>query len=373
VIDPARAVDVLRGAGVTLFTGVPDSLLKEIGTVIDATLPSSMHVPAPNEGAAVAVAAGHHLATGEVALVYLQNSGLGNAVNPLASLTSHDVYGIPVVLLVGWRGEPGKPDEPQHLHQGRITEELLGLLDVPVVRLFADSEDWERLVTSAVDESRAREAPVAILVSAGTFAPAPARSVDGDGSLRRAEAIEMILDAVPAGRFVATTGYTARELAALRGARGEGDEADFLAVGSMGHAVAIALGVARGSPGTEVICLDGDGSVGMHLGSLAMMGRAAPENLGHVVLHNRVHESVGGQPTVLHGVRVVDVASATGYRWALRCETRDELADALAGLQDATGPWLLEIVVGPGTPDGLPRPGGLKERKRRFMARVRGD
>jgi phosphonopyruvate decarboxylase len=181
----------------------------------------------------------------------------------------------------------------------------------------------------------------------------------------------MILDAAPAARLVATTGYTARELAALRDSRDEGDEADFLVVGSMGHAVAIALGVATGSPGTRVICLDGDGSAGMHLGSLAMVGRAAPENLGHVVLHNRVHESVGGQPTVLDGVRIADVAAAAGYRSARRCQTRDGLADALAGLQEATGPWLLEIVVGPGTLDGLPRPGDLKERKRRFTARIR--
>jgi phosphonopyruvate decarboxylase len=374
VIDPARAVEVLRNAGITLFTGVPDSLLAELTAVVDATLPSSVHLPASSEGAAVAVAAGHHLATGEVALVYLQNSGLGNAVNPLASLTSNDVYGIPLVLLVGWRGEPGDPDEPQHVHQGRITEELLSLLDVPVVRLTAHSEDWELLLESAVERSRSRQAPVAILVSAGTFSPAAARSVgEGGASLRRAEAIGMILDAMSAARFVATTGYTARELASLRVSRGEKDEADFLVVGSMGHAVAIALGVAQGSPDVRVICLDGDGSVGMHMGSLAMAGRAAPENLGHVVLNNRVHESVGGQPTVLDGVRIVDVAEASGYRSVHRCASREELTDALAGLDEAKGPWLLEIVVGQGTLDGLPRPSDLKARKARFMARTPDD
>jgi phosphonopyruvate decarboxylase len=371
VIDPARAVEVLRRAGVTLFTGVPDSLLEEINAVVESALPSSTHIPAPNEGAAVAVAAGHHLATGELALVYLQNSGLGNAVNPLVSLTSGDVYGIPLVLLVGWRGEPGKPDEPQHVHQGRISEELLRLLDIPVVRLDADTEDWERLVETVVDESRLRQVPVAILVSAGAFAPAPARPSALGGELRRAEAIEMILDVSPAARFVATTGYAARELAALRDSRGEGHDSDFLTVGSMGHALAIALGVANGSSGTRVICLDGDGSAGMHLGSLAMVGRAAPENLGHVVLHNRMHESVGGQPTVLDGVRIADVAAAAGYRSARHCETRELLAGAVVGLDQVAGPWLLEIVVGPGTLDGLPRPGGLKERKRRFMARIR--
>jgi phosphonopyruvate decarboxylase len=372
VIDPARAVEVLRQGGVTLFTGVPDSLLAEITAVIDATAPRSIHVPAANEGAAVAVAAGHHLATGEVALVYLQNSGLGNAVNPLVSLTSGDVYGIPLVLLVGWRGEPGKPDEPQHAHQGRITEELLSLLDVPVVRLTADGEDWELLLESAVHEARNRQAPVAVLVSAGTFSPFPARPGAGSGLLCRAQALEIIMDAVPGARLVATTGYTARELAALREARGESDEADFLAVGSMGHAAAIALGMAHGSPGVRVVCLDGDGSVGMHMGSLAMVGRTAPANLGHVVLHNRVHESVGGQPTVLDGVRIVDLAEAAGYRSVRRCETREELAGALAGLDEVEGPWLLEIMVGQGTLHGLPRPGDLKERKRRFMART-GD
>ncbi len=374
MIDPVRAVDVLTGAGVSLFSGVPDSLLKEINTVIEATLPSNVHVPASNEGAAIGVAAGHYLATGETALVYLQNSGLGNAVNPLASLASGDIYGIPMLLLVGWRGEPGRTDEPQHRHQGRITEEMLGLLDVPVVHLTADSEDWEMVLTSAVGEAHLRQGPVAILVSAGTFSSSQIH--DGQSravALHRADAIEVVLDTLATDTlFVATTGYTARELAALRAKRGERDDRDFLAVGSMGHACAIALGLARGVPDSKVVCLDGDGSLAMHLGSLAMIGRAKPANFGQVVFNNKVHESVGGQATILDRTSIARVALECGYTAGFVCANADELADFLREADEAPGPWLIEVEVGIGTLEGLPRPSDLVERKNR-MRSVLGD
>ena len=199
MIDPALAVAVLRQAGVSLFTGVPDSLLREINTVIDTTLPASVHIPASNEGAAVGIAAGHYLSTGELAVVYLQNSGLGNAVNPLISLASRAVYGIPMVILIGWRGQPGVPDEPQHLHQGRVTEEMLGLLDIPVERLTAETADWEEVIQSAATTALERQGPSAILVSAGTFLPAPGREAASGGapSLTRPEAITIGLGDTP--------------------------------------------------------------------------------------------------------------------------------------------------------------------------------
>ena len=374
MIDPVRAVEVLSDAGVSLFTGVPDSLLKEINTVIETTLPGSTHIPAPNEGAAIGVAAGHYLATGGVALVYLQNSGLGNAVNPLASLTSRDIYGIPAVLLIGWRGQPGVLDEPQHSHQGRITEGLLGLLDIPVSHLTADTKAWEDVVRSAVGQAKAREGPVAILVSAGTFSPAPARASSTRGErMARADAIGAVLDTLPGALLVATTGYTARELAALRTSRGEPDDRDFLAVGSMGHAGSIALGLAHGAPGSRVVCLDGDGSVAMHMGSMAMIGRTGPVNLGHVVFNNRVHESVGGQATVLDITRIAEIAAVCGYRSAIRCSRREELEGAIRDAVGADGPWLIEVEVGLGTLDELPRPADLAERKRRFRSRAAHD
>ena len=375
MIDPGRAVEVLKEAGVGLFTGVPDSLLKEINTVIETTLPASTHIPASNEGAAIGVATGHYLGTGEVAVAYLQNSGLGNAVNPLASLTSVDVYGIPMLLIIGWRAQPGVADEPQHRHQGRITEETLALLDIPVVHLTPDTEDWEIVVTSAVNEAHMRQGPVALLVSAGTFssANAPIGEVD-DGSPLRPDAIEVVLDTLSTDTlYVATTGYTARELAALRVSRGEPDDRDFLSVGSMGHAGAIALGLAKALPDSQVVCLDGDGSLAMHLGSLAMIGRAAPGNLGHIVFNNRVHESVGGQATVLDGTRITEIAISCGYASARSCASRAELEDLLKKARNrAVGPWMIEVEVKEGTLEDLPRPTDLVERKERLRSRL-GD
>ena len=374
MIDPGRAVEVLGEAGVSLFTGVPDSLLKEINTVIEATLPPATHVPAPNEGAAVGVAAGHYLATGEIAVVYLQNSGLGNAVNPLASLASGDIYGIPMVLLVGWRGQPGVPDEPQHRHQGRVTEEMLTLLDVPVVHLEADTEDWELRLSTAVGEAHLRQGPVAVLVSAGTFSSSKVPVTPGGEGLQRAEAMETVLETLaPETLYVATTGYTARELAALRERRGERDDHDFLAVGSMGHAGAIALGLAHSSPDTKVVCLDGDGSLVMHLGSLAMIGRTSPVNFGQVVFNNKMHESVGGQATVLDRTSIVAIALDCGYTSASRCATTDELVGLLRNAEGTAGPWLIEVTVRPGTLEGLPRPTDLIERKDRLRSLLGDD
>jgi phosphonopyruvate decarboxylase len=322
---------------------------------------------------AVGVAAGHFLSTGEVALVYLQNSGLGNAVNPLISLMSRDVYGIPVVLLIGWRGQPGVPDEPQHLHQGRVTEEMLQLLDIPVERLTADTSDWEQVIASVVTTARERQGPAALLVSAGTFLAAPQRD-GGEGAIdaiTRPEAITIVLDTLPADTlYVATTGYTARELAAHRIARGESVDSDFLAVGSMGHASAIALGIAQGSPSPLVVCLDGDGAMAMHLGSLPTIGRASPANLGHILLNNGVHESVGGQPTVLGAARVVEIAMASGYRSAESCAERASYEAALNRVAGSEGPWMVEVLVGPGTLEGLPRPADFAQRRDQLRSRI---
>jgi phosphonopyruvate decarboxylase len=293
----------------------------------------------------------------------------------LASLTSGEVYGIPVLLIIGWRAEPGVPDEPQHRHQGRITEGQLAMLDIPVAHLTADTEDWKSVLSGAVEDAKEREGPVAVLVSSGTFSPAEGGPADGnDPSPTRPEAIGLILDSLPgATLFVATTGYTARELAALRVSRGEPDDRDFLAVGSMGHAGAIALGLAQARPSENVVCLDGDGSLAMHLGSLAMIGRAAPGNLGHIVFNNRVHESVGGQSTVLDRTRIADIATSCGYVSTRSCGTAGELEEALEEVWGGPGPWLIEVGVSLGTLERLPRPTDLVERKARLRARLGDD
>ena len=368
MIDPSAALEVLTRAGVDFFTGVPDSLLKEFNSCVVDELSPDSHVVAPNEGSAVAMAAGHFIATGRPAVVYMQNSGLGNSVNPLASLTSGGVYAIPAVLMIGWRGRPGHPDEPQHGHQGRITEDLLGLLDIPVFRLEPDLEKWEATIGAAVEATLRNSGPTALLVSAGTFDTYRASTGETDSQLpSRAESISVILDTLPASTFyVATTGYTARELAALRKKRGEGDERDLLVVGSMGHAISIALGVALARPDVGVICLDGDGSLVMHLGAMATVGQRGGLDLGHVLLNNRVHESVGGQPSALRHADPVGIAKACGYQVTNVITGLGDLAEVLEN-SAGSGPWFVEVGIRSGTLPDLPRPGEFTSRLDRLM------
>jgi phosphonopyruvate decarboxylase len=369
MIDPSAALEVLLRAEVDLFTGVPDSLLKEFNSCVVGQLGPDSHVVAPNEGAAVALAAGHFLASGRPALVYLQNSGLGNAVNPLLSLTSGEVFGIPMILMIGWRGEPGTSDEPQHRHQGRITEDMLGLLDIPVHKLGPDSVEWQSILESAVEVALDTSRPTAVVVSAGTFSPyeGPSESRGQSGPLR-VEAIETVLDTLHDDTFyVATTGYTARELGFARHKRGEPEDHDLLVVGSMGHAMSIALGIALARPEAAVVCLDGDGSLAMHLGAMAMIGQRQPPNLGHVLLDNGMHESVGGQPSALSDADPAGIARACGYAAVGSCNDLDGLAGALNEATAGPGPWFVQVKLGRGTIPGLPRPDNLMQRSRRLM------
>lgn len=354
-------------AGVTFYTGVADSLLKALNTEIARREGKGIrHVPAPNEGAAVAMAAGHYLATSEVAVVYLQNSGLGNTVNPLVSLTDRGVYGLPMLMVVGWRGEPERPDEPQHLLQGRITTELLTLMGIPVRHLPDSESDLAGFVTELLADARHEARPVALLVRKGEIVGDPTDAEpEGGTSVRRSDVIERLLDLLPSTTvFVATTGYTGRELAQLRAQRQEDDTRDLLVVGSMGHASSIALGIALGAPSVPVCCIDGDGALAMHTGALAAVAAQAPPNLVHVVVNNGVHESVGGQPTAMGSTDITGLARAAGYSRVDRCVTIDQLGVALAG--GVSGPHLVEVVVTPGTLDDLARPDRLGERGARL-------
>jgi phosphonopyruvate decarboxylase len=375
MIDPSAVLSALSRSGVDFFTGVPDSLLKEFNACLAAEVAPDHHVVAPNEGSAVAVAAGHFMATGGIGLVYLQNSGLGNAVNPLVSLTSPHVYGIPMLLMIGWRGEPGLPDEPQHRHQGAVTEETLALLEVPVYRLTPDTDDWMELLEDAVEVARSRARPTALLISAGTFGKyqqGPKNDVRPDLALR-SDALSAILDTLPASTFyVATTGYTARELAALRIQRAEVASRDLLVVGSMGHASSIALGMALARPDLPVVCLDGDGSLGMHLGVMAMIGLRQPPNLGHILINNEVHESVGGQPSAFRAADAAAIALACGYRSLGSCERLSDLVTRLKSAAEESGPWFVEVKVRQGTLTDLPRPEDFVARLERLRSAFEG-
>ncbi|MEX1091595.1 MAG: phosphonopyruvate decarboxylase [Acidimicrobiia bacterium] len=365
MIEPGEFLSTLGDAGVSFFTGVPDSLLKHFIAVLarDHSLPG--HVIAANEGTAVGLAAGHYVATGAPGLVYLQNSGLGNAVNPLMSLTSPDLYGIPMVLMIGWRGEPGIPDEPQHMSQGRITPDLLRVLDVETLRLGRDEDRWRPAIVSLVEKSRLDRKPVAVLVSAGVFASADVvdNSIPEWSGIPRQQALRLILRTIPEDSVVvATTGYTSRELYVERHGSGDTNTRDLLVVGSMGHASSVALGIALTKPDVTVVCLDGDGSMMMHMGALAQIGGSGPANLLHVVMNNGMHESVGGQPTVARNVDVCAVADACGYRSSSSIGTLSELEMGLTAALTSSGPQFMEIRINPGAPGNLARPDDLRQR-----------
>lgn len=358
LLEPSKVVEFLRSRGVSFFTGVPDSLLKDICAYVTDHVEGGRHIIAANEGAAVALATGHYLATSELSLVYLQNSGLGNVINPLLSLADPDVYSIPMVLLVGWRGEPGVKDEPQHKKQGRVMLPMLEAMALPHAVLSRSWDEAEAQIDEACKTALERQTPYFIVAREKTFASYKLQKRTANGHpLTREEAIKHILSRLPADAVVvSTTGKASREVFEHRVATGEGHARDFLTVGAMGHCSQIALGISLRRPERPVYCLDGDGAVLMHMGSLAIIGAHAGKNYKHVVINNGAHESVGGQPTVAFDVDIPTVARACGYKDVRRVVTADELGEALTWLHEVEGPALLEVRVNTGARADLGRP-----------------
>lgn len=378
MISPKSFHEALAGHGVRFLAGVPDSLLKEFCAYVDAALPPENHVIAANEGSAVGLAAGHHLATGELPMVYMQNSGLGNAVNPLMSLADPEVYALPMIVLIGWRGAPGVKDEPQHVKQGRVTPAMLDAMEVPWRALDGDPEAAASAAAWAAETARERSAPVVLLVHKGAFAKAetrrPAAEPEND-MLTREAAIALITGAIrPDSTVVATTGMISRELYEQRGALRQDRASDFLTVGSMGHASQIALGIARASPGRDVTCLDGDGAALMHMGGMATIGASGAGDILHIVLNNGVHDSVGGQPTVAAQVSLTGVAEACGYDHVVQpASTEAGIRSAVEALTHKPGRRFMEVRVQPGSRADLGRPKeSPSENKAIFIKRLRG-
>lgn len=341
------------------FTGVPDSQLKALTSFLfDRYGISSQHVIAANEGNAVALAAGYHLATGKVPVVYLQNSGLGNIINPVASLLHQKVYGIPCLFIVGWRGEPGVHDEPQHLFQGERTIELLEQMQIP--SFVIDRNTTEAEVLSKLEEYRSlfqNGGQAAFVIRKNALEYAQQNPFPSHDTMRREEILSHILDASEEGDlFVSTTGMASRELFELREARGQGHAHDFLTVGSMGHCSSIALGIALQKPEHRVWCIDGDGSILMHMGALAVIGANAPKRFIHIAINNGAHESVGGMPTVAGNMDLSQAAKACGYTYAARVADFGELDDALTRLKQIEALSFLEVKAATGTRKDLGRP-----------------
>lgn len=357
MLDCAAFYSVIHREGLRFFTGVPDSLLKDFCAYVSDHASRDDHIIAANEGNAVALAMGHFLGTGEPAVVYMQNSGIGNAVNPLLSLADPEVYSIPVLLIIGWRGEPGVKDEPQHVKQGRRMTELLESMEIPWFLLPRDANDAGAIIADAVRTMRERMGPVAILVRSSTFDRYDLTSdVVTDFPMNREDAVKRILAQLSEEDVVvSTTGKASREVYEHRHAQGTSGN-DFLTVGGMGHTASIAMGLARAQPQRLVVCLDGDGSVIMHMGALGVIANAGPANLLHVVINNGAHDSVGGQPTVGYDIDIPGIAVACGYREAVSVSTPQALDEQVIRLRGIEGPVLLEVKVNKGARADLGRP-----------------
>lgn len=352
MIHPSLFYQCLHDNGVDFFAGVPDSLLKHFCTFIRQNVPESSNIITQNEGGAVALAAGHYLATGNLPLVYMQNSGIGNAVNPLLSLADPEVYSLPMLLLIGYRGEPGVHDEPQHKKQGMVTPALVEAMRYPCFILDSEPAEILRQTKEAIRIAKEQKTPVALIVRKGMFEEIPSLRTVSDLEMTREEALEEI-SKLP-GVLVSTTGFTSRELFEIRERRQEGHGRDFLTVGSMGHSSMIALGISLAHPELPVTCIDGDGAFLMHMGALAILGSRKPGNFTHIVMNNGVHDSVGGQPTDIGALNLTELANAAGYQKIDSVSTREELYRILS--EKSSDFRFIEVKVRPGARKDLGRP-----------------
>ena len=357
MLDQKKVFETLQAHGVSYYVGVPDSYLNGFCNYALQHYPNHNIITA-NEGNAVALAAGHYLATREIPLVFMQNSGEGNAVNPLVSLADKNVYAIPMFLLIGWRGQwNSEPNHPQHKLQGEITTSLLEILHIPYTVLEDDDVKFAETVEKAVKYCTEERGIYAFVAPKGVMAdPDKPNNVDDKYPMSREEAIEVILDHMPADTiYSATTGRATRELFFLREKREEGKEHDFLNVGSMGHASSVALGIALSKPDRYVVALDGDSAAIMHMGAMTMVSKVSAPNFLHVILNNGAHESVGGQPSAGHLLDWTKIADACGYETVHHpVTTKEELIEAIEKLKRAGKAGFIDCRIHKGLARKLP-------------------
>lgn len=370
-----KAEKLMEIIGSDFYAGVPDSQLKALCDCLMATygIDAKHHMIGANEGNCVALAAGYHLATGRVPAVYLQNSGEGNIINPVASLLNDKVYAIPMVFIIGWRGEPGIHDEPQHIYQGEITLKLLD--DMGIAYFVIGKETAEEEVCRAMEEFQALLAKgrnVAFVIRKGALSYGGKVNYENENTMSREDVIGHIVAAAGEDPVISTTGKASRELFECREALGQSHKYDFLTVGSMGHSSSIALGVALNLPNEKVWCIDGDGAVLMHMGAMAVLGANAPKNLVHVIINNKAHETVGGMPTVAGEIDLVGIAKACGYPYGVCVDSFGELDRELKRAKDREGLSLIEVRSSIGARADLGRPTTTAlENKQNFMEYLR--
>jgi len=370
MINIKEFYNILKKNGIEFFTGVPDSLLKSFCAYLQDNVDKQNHIIAANEGNSIALAAGYHLSTKKIGLAYLQNSGQGNAINPLSSLTDKEVYSIPLLLMIGWRGEPGLKDEPQHIKQGKITLRLLEDLEIPYKIISSETKEISKIITEAVNYSEKNNSPYALVIKKNTFEQYELLEESPKKyNLSREEALtEVVKGLNKENVIVSTTGKLSRELFEFREKNYQKHENDFYTVGSMGHTSSIALGIALQKKDKSIFCLDGDGSLIMHMGALATIGSISPTNFKHIIFNNESHDSVGGQPTSSRYIDLQKIARACNYKHTLEAKNKQELKHNLKFLKEKNGPILLEIKIRKGSRNDLGRPKTLPiENKKSFM------
>lgn len=378
MIEPKFFIDNLKKQGVEFYAGVPDSLLKNICAYITDYVSAENNIIAANEGNAVGLASGHYLATGKPGMVYMQNSGEGNIVNPLLSLADEDVYSIPMLLLIGWRGEPGVHDEPQHVKQGKVTLSLLDSMGVAYDILSDDEAKASIQINTACEYMSVNSKPYALVVRKGTFAEYKLQNVSVPKyALSREDAIKTVVDCLNESDIVvSTTGMISRELFEYREFTKQGHANDFLTVGSMGHASQIALGIALNKPDRRVFCFDGDGAMIMHMGGMAIIGSYNPKNYIHIVFNNGAHDSVGGQPTVGQNIDIPSLAKALNYTNVYSVDSKEAIKSVLSEINTNAcahaGCTLININVKKGNRKDLGRPTTTpKQNKQAFMRNMK--
>ncbi len=358
--------------GSEFYTGVPDSQLKALCDCLMERygIDSKHHIIAANEGNAAAIAAGYHLATGKTPVVYMQNSGEGNIINPLASMMNEKVYGIPCVFVIGWRGEPGVHDEPQHIYQGEVTCKLLDVMGIAYTVIGKETTEEEVLTAmEKYHEQLEQGKDVAFVIRKGALSFEGKVNYENGNALKREEIIEHIAKVSGTDPVVSTTGKASRELFEIRERAGQGHSYDFLTVGSMGHCSSIALGIALMKPEKRIWCIDGDGAALMHMGAMPVIAHHHPRNLIHIVINNGAHETVGGQPTVMGNLNFCEIARTNGYPNAVCVSTLEALDEALDEAKERNDLSLIEIKCGIGARADLGRPTTTAmENKENFMA-----
>ncbi len=375
MINPEKFYTLLKKNDIDFFTGVPDSLLKNFCAYITDNVSKKNNIIAANEGGAVALGAGYHLATGKVPLIYMQNSGMGNATNPLLSLVDEKVYSIPMLLMIGWRGEPGIKDEPQHIKQGKVTTTLLDAMDIPYEIISDDFEKAIHIIEKSIKYVKEKNRPLAFIIRKNLFEPYELKNkIQTNFEMSREDAIKIIVDSLSKDDIiVSTTGKTSRELFEYREKLNQGHNNDFLTVGSMGHASQIALGIALQKPNRQIYCFDGDGAAIMHMGSLGIIGNKAPKNFKHIVFNNGVHDSVGGQPTIGFNINLTKIAESFNYTYAKKIQKIEDLKIICKKMKTIIGPAFFEIYVNKGSRGDLGRPNkSPKENKINFIKFLMG-